>query len=147
MFSSNRKSLGNHVVGPEEENRKAAVVRICRKGMFCLKVLFDTDWYGDNDEFTNRYMISGHSEVLCAICNVTWPTCVWLLRLRTVVANLALQSPGSSWWPGLGRLLASAALLCMAPGFGTDYPWLSDHQNCRRLHSSASSRPTCLFQH
>ena len=42
-------------------------------------------------------------------------------RLRTVVASLALQSPGPSWCPGLGRLLASAALLCMAPGPGTDY--------------------------
>ena len=50
-------------------------------------------------------------------------------RLRTVVASLALRSPGLSWCPGLGRLLATAALLRMAPGPGTDYPRLSDHQN------------------
>ena len=31
-------------------------------------------------------------------------------RLRTVVASLALQSPRPSWCPGLGRLLASAAV-------------------------------------
>ena len=68
-------------------------------------------------------------------------------RLRTVVASLALQSPGLSWCPGLRRLLASAALLRMAAGPGTDYQRLCDHQNCRCLHSSASSRPTCLFQH
>jgi len=32
MLRSNSKSLGNHVVSPEEEKRKAAVGRICRKG-------------------------------------------------------------------------------------------------------------------
>ena len=65
-------------------------------------------------------------------------------RLRTAVATLALQSPGPSWCPGLGRLLASAALLRMTPaGPGTDYQRPSDHQNCRSLYSSASSRPTC----
>ena len=37
--------------------------------------------------------------------------------------------------------------LRMAPGPGTDYQRPSDHQNCRSLYSSASSRPTCLFQH
>ena len=64
-------------------------------------------------------------------------------RLRTAVATLALQSPGPSWCPGLGRLLACAALLRMAPRPGTDYQRPSDHRNCRSLHSSASSRPTC----
>ena len=58
------------------------------------------------------------------------------------------RSAVSSWCsPGLGRLLASAALLRMAPGPGTDYQRHSDHQNGRSLHSSASSRPTRLFQH
>ena len=37
--------------------------------------------------------------------------------------------------------------MCMAPGPGTDYQRPSDHQNCRYLHSSASSRPTRLFEH
>jgi len=78
---------------------------------------------------------------------VTWPTSVCRRRLRTVVASLALQSPGPSWCPGLGRLLASAALLRLAPGPGTDYQRPSDHQNCRSLHSCASSRPTRLFEH
>jgi len=32
MISSNSKSLGNHVVSPEEEKEKAAVGIICRKG-------------------------------------------------------------------------------------------------------------------
>jgi len=31
MLRSNSKSLGNHVVSPEEEKEKAAVGRICRK--------------------------------------------------------------------------------------------------------------------
>jgi len=53
--------------------------------------------------------------------HVTWPTSVCRRHLRTVVASLALQYAGSSWCPGLGRLLASAALLRMAPGPGTDY--------------------------
>ena len=76
------------------------------------------------------------------------PTSVCRRRLGTVVASLALQSPGpSSWCPGLGRLLASAVLLRMTPGPGTDYQRPSDHQNCRSLHSSASSRPTRLLQH
>ena len=44
--------------------------------------------------------------------------------------------------PGLGRLLASAALLRTAPGPGTDFQRPFDHQNCRSVHSSASSRPT-----
>jgi len=34
MLRSNSKSLGNHAVSPEEEERKAAVGRICRKGRF-----------------------------------------------------------------------------------------------------------------
>jgi len=34
MLRSNSKSLGNHVVSPEKEKRKAAVGRICRKGRF-----------------------------------------------------------------------------------------------------------------
>jgi len=35
MLRSNSKSLGNHVVSPEEEEkRNAAVGRICRKGRF-----------------------------------------------------------------------------------------------------------------
>jgi len=33
MLRSNSKSLGNHVVSPEEE-KKAAVGTICRKGRF-----------------------------------------------------------------------------------------------------------------
>ena len=52
--------------------------------------------------------------------HVTWPTSVCRRRLRTVVASLALQSPGPCWCPGLGRLLASAALLRTVPGPGTD---------------------------
>jgi len=34
MLRSNSKSLGNHVVSPEKEKRKAAVGRICRKKGF-----------------------------------------------------------------------------------------------------------------
>ena len=41
--------------------------------------------------------------------------------------------------PRLGSLLPSAP--------GTDYPRHFDRQNYRCLHSSASSRPTRLFQH
>jgi len=37
--------------------------------------------------------------------------CVPAASIRTVVASLGLQSLGPSWCPGLGRLLASAALL------------------------------------
>ena len=66
-------------------------------------------------------------------------------RLQMVVASLAVQSPQPScsaldsdvYWPAQR----------MAPEPGTDYQRPSDHQNCRSLHSSASSRPTCLFQH
>jgi len=64
-----------------------------------------------------------------AALRVTWPTSVCRRRLRTVVASLALQSPGSFWCAGLGRLLASAVWLRMAPGPGTD------HQNCHWLYS------------
>ena len=55
--------------------------------------------------------------LICAIkfylltYSLTWPTSVCRRRLRTVVASLALQSPGLSWCPGPRRLLASAALL------------------------------------
>jgi len=42
---------------------------------------------------------------------------------------------------------ASATLLHLAPGPGTDYQRPSDHQNCHSFHSRASSRPTGLFQH
>jgi len=59
-----------------------------------------------------------HVRLICAIkfylltYSLTWPTSVCRRRLRTVVASLALQFPGLSWWsPGLRRLLASAALL------------------------------------
>ena len=34
MLRSNSKSLGNHVVSPEEEKGGAAVGKICRKGRF-----------------------------------------------------------------------------------------------------------------
>ena len=50
---------------------------------------------------------------------------------------------GAPWCPGLGRLLASAALLRLAPGPRTDCQRPSDHQNCRSYFSNASSRPTC----
>jgi len=69
--------------------------------------------------------------------------CVPAASIRTVVASLAVQSPVPCWCTGLGRLLASTALLRMAPGPRTDYQRPCDHQNCRSLHSSASSRPTC----
>ena len=59
----------------------------------------------------------------------------YLRRLRAVVASLALQSPGSFWCAGLGRLLASAVWLRVAPGPGTDYQRPSDHQNCHWLYS------------
>jgi len=59
-----------------------------------------------------------------------------------------LKRPCRFWhFPSLSILfcavLASAALLCMAQEPGTDCLRLIDHQNCRCLHSSASSRPTC----
>jgi len=44
-------------------------------------------------------------------------------------------------------LCAFGSHMPSAPGPGTDYQRSSDHQNCSSLHSSASSRPTCLFQH
>ena len=50
--------------------------------------------------------------------NATSPgaaTSVCRRRLRTVVASLALQSPGPSWCPGLGHLLASPANCCVWP--------------------------------
>jgi len=77
-------------------------------------------------------------------CIRHWSYVSW--TSRTVVASLALQSPGTCWCPGLGRLLASAALLRMAPGPGTDYQRPSDNQNCRSFHLSASSRPICSRQ-
>ena len=68
--------------------------------------------------------------------HVTWPTSVCRRRLWTVVASLALQSPGPSWCPGLGRLLASYCLLLRtAPGPGTDFQRPSDHQNLLELAS------------
>ena len=83
--------------------------------------------------------------------HVIWPTCVCQRSLWMFVASLALQSPGPSWCPGLGRLLASTSLLRMAPGPGTDYQWPSDHQNCSSLHSSTtplvcSSTRQCWLQ-
>ena len=59
-----------------------------------------------------------------------------------------LKRPCRFWhFPSLSILfcavLASVALLCMAQEPGTDCLRLIDHQNCRCLHSSASSRPTC----
>jgi len=71
----------------------------------------------------------------------TWPIYVcrrW--RLRTVVASLALQSPGPSWCPGLG-------LGCV---YGPSRTWnrlptalRSPELSIVFFHSSASSRPTC----
>ena len=57
--------------------------------------------------------------------------------VRTVVASLALESPGLSWCFGLGSLLLRLTRTW------NRLPTTSDHQNCRSLHSSASSRPTC----
>ena len=76
--------------------------------------------------------------------HVTWPTCVCaggVYGRSSPVSLCSLRGPGS-WCPGLGRLLASAALLCMAAGPGTDCQRPSDHQNCLSLHSSVISRPT-----
>jgi len=64
---------------------------------------------------------------------------------RMQLCEGSLRGPPGALDPG--RLLASMALLRMAPAHGTDYQRASDHQNCRYLRSSASSRPTCLFQH
>ena len=55
--------------------------------------------------------------------HITWLTSLCRRCLRTVVASLALQSPGLSWCPELGRPLASAAPgLPSAHGPGTDGP-------------------------
>jgi len=70
------------------------------------------------------------------------PLCAGGVYRRSSPVSL-MQSPVPSWCPGLGRLLASATLLRMASGPGTDYQRPSDHQNCRPL-----KRPfkTHLFQ-
>jgi len=57
------------------------------------------------------------------------------------LCSLSLRGPPGAlhsdvYWP-------AQPLLRMVPGPGTDYQRPSDHQNCRSLHSSASSRPTC----
>jgi len=64
----------------------------------------------------------GWSENVCTTYHhVTFPTSVCTLCLRMIVVSHVLQSLRSSWCPGLGSLLASALLLCMAPEPGTDY--------------------------
>ena len=68
-------------------------------------------------------------------------------HLKLICLFIINTDMGLSWCPGLERLLASAALLRTAPGPGTDYQRPSDHQNRRYLHSSASARPTRLFEH
>jgi len=73
------------------------------------------------------------------------PLCVGGVYGRSSPVSLCSLRGSVSWCPGLGRLLASAALLCAAPGPGTDFQRPFDHQNSRSLHSSASSRPTRLF--
>ena len=65
-------------------------------------------------------------------------------HLKLICLFIINTDMGLSWCPGLGRL---QALLRTAPGPGTDYQRPSDHQNRRYLHSSASARPTRLFQH
>jgi len=64
-------------------------------------------------------------------------------RLRTATASLALQFPGHPgaldsdvYWP-------AQPLLCFARGPETEYQRPFDHQNCRSLYSSASTRLTC----
>ena len=75
-----------------------------------------------NNSTTNRSVCTTQRHVI-------WLTSVCRQRLLTVVASLALLSPGPSWCPGLGRLLASVAMLRMAPGPGTDYQLPFDHHN------------------
>ena len=48
---------------------------------------------------------------------------------------------GAPWCPGLGCLLASAALLPLAPGPGTDCQRPSDHQNCRSFFQAPAQDP------
>jgi len=66
---------------------------------------------------SRRRCCCGTGSVCTTQRHVTWPTSVCRRRLRTVVASLALQSqsPGTSWCPGLGRLLASAAFAAYGP--------------------------------
>jgi len=49
----------------------------------------------------------------------------------------------SLWCRGFGRLQASAALLRMVPGPGTDYQRPSDHQNCRSLPEASPGQNMC----
>ena len=56
MLRSNSKSLGNHVVSPEEEKRNAAVGRICRKGRFKPGMI---EWVGDGKLIIISMTVSG----------------------------------------------------------------------------------------
>jgi len=49
----------------------------------------------------------------------------------------------SLWCRGFGRLQASAALLRIVPGPGTDYQRPSDHQNCRSLPEASPGQNMC----
>ena len=84
-------------------------------------------------------MKSRHYGSVCTTqSHVTWPTSVCRRRLRTVVASLVLQSPGLSWCPGLGRLLASAASLCMTQETALRSPELSLASFKRQLKTHLS---------
>jgi len=100
--------------------------------MYICYLCLRTDWLVCESLF--HFQFYYHFRSVCMMQrHITWPTSVCQRRLPTVITSLALQFLGPSWCPGLGRLLASAALQCMARGPGTDYRRPSNHQNCYSL--------------
>jgi len=72
-------------------------------------------------------------------CRPVCADCSYRLQQPVVVSHF-LRCLGLSWYPGPGP--RPAASLSMAPEPGTDYRQPPYCQNCRHLHSSASSRLT-----
>jgi len=113
--------------------------------MYICYLCLRTDWLVCESLF--HFQFYYHFRSVCMIQrHITWPTSVCQRRLRTVITSLALQFLGPSWCPGLGRLLASAALQCMAPGPGTDGPPTTRIVTLL-LSSVKHQLKTHLFQH
>ena len=113
--------------------------------MYICYLCLRTDWLVCESLF--HFQFYYHFRSVCMIQrHITWPTSVCQRRLPTVITSLALQFLGPSWCPGLGRLLASAALQCMAPGPGTDGPPTTRIVTLL-LSSVKHQLKTHLFQH